>query len=224
MPWILLHQTWQIYPRSASRSIPHQLSIDALNTITPNLADLLANLIFGRSTPHQSSINALNTITPNLADLIFGRSAWQIYPRPIKHRCLEYHYTKLGRSTGRSHIWQNCLADLPPPIKHRCLEYHYTKLGRSTGRSHIWQICLADLPPHQLSIDALNTVTPNLADLPQICQQIYPPSIEHRCLEYHYTKLGRSTGKSHIWQIYPPPIEHKCLEYHYTKLGRSHIW
>ena len=32
---------------------------------------------------------------------------------------------------------------------------------------------LADLPP-QLSIDALNTITPNLADLPQICWQIYP--------------------------------------------------
>ena len=48
MPWIPLHQTWQIYP--------HQLSVDALNTITP----------------------------------------------------------KLGRATGRSHIWQICLADLPP--------------------------------------------------------------------------------------------------------------
>ena len=61
------------------------------------------------------------------------------------------------------------LADLPPSIEHRCLEYCYTKLGRST--------------PSQLSIDALNTATPNLADL--------PPSMEHRCLEYCYTKLGR---------------------------------
>ena len=39
----------------------------------------------------------------------------------IGHRCLEYHYTKLGRST--------------PSIEHRCLEYCYTKLGRCTGRS-----------------------------------------------------------------------------------------
>ena len=47
---------------------------------------------------------------------------------------------------------------------------------------------LADLHPNQLNIDALNTGTTNLADL--------PPSMEHRCLEYHYTKLGRSTDRS----------------------------
>ena len=58
---------------------------------------------------------------------------------------------------------------IDPPIKHRYLEYHYTKLGTSNGRSiyreramHIypWQ----KDPPH-LSIDALHTNTPNLADL-----------------------------------------------------------
>ena len=52
--------------RSTGRSIPHQLSIDALNTITPNLA--------GKSNPHQLSIDALNTITPNLAGRSTGRS------------------------------------------------------------------------------------------------------------------------------------------------------
>ena len=36
MPWILLHQTWQIY----WQIYPCQLSTDALNTATPNLADL----------------------------------------------------------------------------------------------------------------------------------------------------------------------------------------
>ena len=36
-----------------------------------------------------------------------------------------------------------------------------------------------------MSIDALNTGTTNLADL--------LPSMEHRCLDYWYTKLGRST-------------------------------
>ena len=57
---------------------------------------------------------------------------WQIdpIPWPIEHRCLEYCYTKLGRSTGRS----------TPPIEHRCLEYCYTKLGRSTGRSTLQSI------------------------------------------------------------------------------------
>ena len=46
---------------------------------------------------------------------------------PIEHRWLEYCYTKLGRSTGRSH----------PPIKHRCLEYTTPNVADLT----------ADLPP-----------------------------------------------------------------------------
>ena len=164
MPWVLLHQTWQIYPC--------QSSTDALSTITPNLADLLADLtpinwaempwkplhkiywqispinpaqmpwvllhqtwqIYWQISP-QSSIDALSTFTPNLADL-----------PPIKHRYLEYCYTKLGRLYWQiyppnwalipwvplHHTWQIYpLADLPPLIKHRCLENHYTKDGRS---------------------------------------------------------------------------------------------
>ena len=100
--------------------------------------------------PVNSSIDALNTATPTLAD---GP------PQSIKHRCLEYCYTKHGR-------W------IPQSIEYRCLEYCYTKLS---GR---WT-------PSQLSIGALNTTTPNLAD--------GPPSIKHRCLEYCYTKLGSWT-------------------------------
>ena len=101
---ILLHQTWQIY----WQIFPPQLSIDALNTATPNLGDPLC-----RSTLNQSSIDALNTTTPNLADLLAD------LPPSIEDRCLEYHYTKLGKSTGRS--------GPSPPIKQRCLENHYTK-------------------------------------------------------------------------------------------------
>ena len=63
---------------------------------------------------------------------------------------------------------------IPQSIDHRCLEYHYTKLGRSRRYStmHIiaWQI---DYPPVKLSIDALNTATPNLADLGFIAQCTY---------------------------------------------------
>ena len=69
--------------------------------------------------------------------------------------------------------------------------------------AQIWQICPCRSTPCQLSIDASNTVTPTLAEL--------PPINEHRCLEYCYTKPGRCT----------PSIEHRCLEYCYTKLGRS---
>ena len=132
----------------------------------------------------------------------------------------------------------------PPSIEHRCLEYHYTKLCRSTRYStmHIyaWQIYppsqlsidalntttpnMADLAdivhctymygrctPHQSSIDALNTTTPNLADLPDMAQCTYmhgrstPQSIEHRCLAYHYTKLGRSAPRQvlHMKDLLP---------------------
>ena len=92
--------------------------------------------------PLQVSIDALNTITPNLADL-----------SPIEHRCIAYHYTKLGRSTSRS----------TPPIKHRCLEYHYTKLGRSAGKS-----------TPQSSIDALHTLHQTWLIYQQISPQDLP--------------------------------------------------
>ena len=179
------------------------------------MADLLSS---------QLSIDALNPATPNLAGLtadiaqctyMDGRSTLQ----SIEHRCLEYCYTANfadlaadiaqctymdGRSTLQS-------------IEHRCLEYCYTKLGRSCSRystMHIyaWQID----PPSQSSIDALKTATPNFADLTaDIAQCTYMDgrstlqSIEHRCLEYCYTKLGRSCSRystMHIyaWQIDPP--------------------
>ena len=64
---------WQINP-------PCQLSIDALNTTTPNLADLYVYnnayiqiyiyIDIYRLTPSHSSIDAFNTATPNLAHLM----------------------------------------------------------------------------------------------------------------------------------------------------------
>ena len=143
MPWIPLHQTWQIYWQIYPT---HQSSMDALNTITPNLAaaDLYQQIItpkLGRSTPHQSSMDALNTITQNLADPLAD------LPHPsINYRCLDTITPKLGRSTPHQSsmdalntITPN-LADLPadlphPSIKHRCLEYHYTKFSSSSSRS-----------------------------------------------------------------------------------------
>ena len=118
--------------------------IGALSTVTPNLADLLAD--------------ALHSVTPHMADLP---------PWSIGHRCLEYHYTQLGRSSGRSTPCQSSIDAL------------------STITSN-----LADL-----LADALSTVTPNMADL---------PPIEHRCLEDDYTKLGRSPSHWSIdhWMLY----------------------
>ena len=111
---------WQIYPPVLTSS--GQEWQFHIATVTAHI---------GRSPP-QSGIDALSTITPNLADL----------PPSIEHRCLEYCYTKLGRSA-------------PQSIEHRCLECCYTKLGRSTGRFY----------PCQSSIDTLSTIRPNLADL-----------------------------------------------------------
>ena len=153
---------------------------------------------------------------------------WQIYiyieqcrythdrltPWPIKHRYLGYHYTKLGTSIYIEQCIYTHSRLTPQPIKNRCLEYHYTKLGTSHGRTmHIypWQM---NPSPSKSSIDALNTTTSNLADLSLYIEQgIYthgrlPPwPIEHRCLEYCYTKLGISIyiEQMHIylWQINP---------------------
>ena len=137
--------------------------------------------------PHpllQVSIDLWKTITPH-SSFIYSTMhiyPWQNYsPTPsIEHRCLEYHYIKLGRSTSRSaplnwalmswiplhQTWHIYWQIYPQSIEHRSLEYHYTKLGRSTGRST-------------------------------------PQSIEHRCLEYHYTKLSRSTPENfYIWKTF----------------------
>ena len=72
---------------------PGECRMDALNTTTPNLAD---EPTLADGPPRQSRIDALNTTTSNLPDeptLANGP------PKRIENRCLEYHYTKLGRWT-----------------------------------------------------------------------------------------------------------------------------
>ena len=132
---------------------------------------------------------------------------------------------------------------------HRSLQNHYTKYVSYIARCTYTHGRLTPTPS-QLSIDALTTATPNLADLADIAQCTYmhgkwnPQAIEHRCLEYHYTKLGTSHGRSIYIYIYiyiykyiyiyieqgtysygrlttPPPIKHRCLENCYTTLGTS---
>ena len=81
---------------------------------------------------------------------------------------------------------------------------------------------MVDGPPIQLSIDALNTTTPNLADLyiennAYIPMPEYPQSLKHRSFEYHYTKLGTFNGRTmhiYLWHKDPQSIKHRCLEYH----------
>ena len=91
-------------------------------------------------------MDALNTATPNLADL---------------EDIAQCRYLP-GRLTPSLQL-----------INNRCLEYCYTKLGRSrrysTMQIYAWQID----PPSQLSMDALNTATPNMADLEDIAYCTY---------------------------------------------------
>ena len=132
------------------------------------------------------------------------------------HRYLEYCYTKLGKSTGidlwktitpnKFHIYiAQCtythgrLSPPPPPIQHRSLENHYTKYVSYIAQCRFNH---GRLTPLKSCIDALNTATPTLGDL--LTDLPITQSIKHRCLEYHYTKLSRSTG-------------HRSLENHYTK-------
>ena len=117
----------------------------------------------------------------------------------------------------------------PPSIEHRCLEYCYTKLGRSIYMEQCTYTHGRLTPTLQLSIDALNTTTPNfahiMADLYIYIEQctythgrLTPQSVEHRCLEYCYTKKV-----SHIAQCKynkgrcTPPVDHRCMKYCYTK-------
>ena len=68
--------------------VPPQMSIDALNTATPYLADLYiyrqCTYTYGRCTPPKLSIDALNTTTPYLADLYkyidMHIYLWQMHP------------------------------------------------------------------------------------------------------------------------------------------------
>ena len=120
-----------------------------------------------RLTPSHLSIDALNTTTPILVHLMaeqctYTHGRWS--PHAIKHRCLEYHYTKLGTSNGRTmhiYLWQMD----PQSIKHRSLEYCYTKCGRCINIYRTIYTHGRLIPSSQVSIDPWNTSTPNLAHL-----------------------------------------------------------
>ena len=88
-------------------------------------------------------IYALNTSTQNLADELTLADG---LPQVIKNRCLEYHYTKLGRWTYFGQWTLQVIAN-------KCLEYCYTKLVRWTyiGRYPVVWIWKDDLPPWRTS-------------------------------------------------------------------------
>ena len=123
-----------------------------------------------------------------------------MYPPPIYHRCIEYHYTKevahitactytkapssnwpyisgiplyhISSTYSRMHIYKGP----PPPIDHRCMEYHYT-----TEVSHI-------------------------AECTSLHGTCTPPPFDYRSMEYHYTKWVWHRG---IW--WPRGVLHKVI-------------
>ena len=198
---------------------PRELRIDALNTATPNLADRpsLANEpsntraemtciplhktwqmnLLWLMVPQYQSRDDLHTTTQNLADeptLANGP--------PITRA--EMTCIPLNKTWQMNLFWPMD----PPGIEHRCLEYCYTKLGRQTYFS--WW------PPRELRIDALNTATPNLADRPSLANEPSNTRAEMTCIPLHKT-----WQMNLFWPMDPPGIEHRCLEYCYTKLGRQ---
>ena len=105
----------------------------------------------------------------------------QMYPSPIDHTCMEYHYTK-----EVSHIAKCTYTKAPScnwpyiygiPI-HR-ISFTYSRmhiyLGRCTPSN--WHY-IYGIPPHHISFTYSR-------------MHIYPgspPLIDHTCMEYHYTK------------------------------------
>ena len=157
---------------------------------------------------------------------------WPMDPHPSwvpEKRCLEYHYTKFGRQTYFGQ-WT------PPVPEQRSLEYHNTKLGRwisfgqwpsqvpeqwwltyhytKVGQWTYFGQCLPGTRSEMTCIQIYKTWQMNLL----WPMDPYPSWVpEKRCLEYHYTKLGRQTYFG-WWTTQVP--EQWWLAYHYTKLGR----
>ena len=199
---------------------PSQSAIDALNTITLHIALL-----------SQSSTDAQHTATLTARSRtmhIYGR---QMAPQSIKHRCLAYCYTHC-QIQDNAYLQK---ADGPPS---------------QSAIDALNTITLHVTLPSQLSTDALHITTPTARSrtMPIYRSQIDPQSIEHMCIEYHYTKYIRiakchaaqilqsqlstdalhtttTTARSRTMPIYrsqidPLSIEHMCIEYHYTKYIR----
>ena len=117
------------------------------------------------------------------------------------------------------------MADWPHPSSNWAYIYA-TPL--TPNKFHIYEntyiyILKADGPPLQSTIAACKTITPNkfhTQENPHVyCRQMGPHSIDHSCMQNHYT-----TQVWHIGQCTcipkadgPPPVEHRCLENHYIK-------
>ena len=103
-------------------------------------------------------------LPPQYLHLMVKNDNWQIYP----YICWQIYppvMTSSGQEWQLADLLLDLPADLPRPVMTSSVQewqFHIAtvtaSIGRSTGRS----------TPHQLSTDALSTITPHLADLPHV--------------------------------------------------------
>ena len=189
--------------------------------------------------PSQWGIDSLNTATPNLAHLP--------YPQPFKHRCLEYCYTKLGRSTGIN-LWKTITPNkfhiyiaqctyahgrLTHPLLQSTIDVWKTitpnKFHKYIAQCTYTHVRLTPPPVLQLTIDLWETITPDKFHI-YSTMHIYPWQIHPTSLLQLSIDLRKTITPNmfHIWhnayiligRLTPPPpaIVHRSLENHYTKL------
>ena len=106
-------------------------------------------------------------------------------PPPIDHRFLENHYTKevsyIAECTHTQDRWTSHQSIIDACNTTTSDKFHIEK------NAHIPK---ADGPPHQSIIDACNTTTLDRFHMEKnvhIPKADRPPSIDHRCMQHHYT-------------------------------------
>ena len=119
---------------------------------------------------------------------------WQMDPPVPRQRCLEH--------SSIHHFW-----DTPQ---------HFLKTHFSLESGFLSFLELQKSPQYQ-SRDALNTSTHNMADEPTLADGPPPPSTR---AEMPGIPVHKKWQMNPIFSQWTPSTRQRCLEYHYTKLGR----
>ena len=165
MPWILLHQTWQmnlLWLMNLLSTRAEMTCIPLHQTWQMNLLWLNKWQRFESSSIHhfwdtpQHFLKMHFCLESGFLSLLELQKSLLV-SRVIENWCIEYCYTKLGRWTYYG--WWT-----PPVPEQRWLAYHYTKPGR-------WTYFGQWTSPQYESRDDLHTTTQNLADEPNLANE-----------------------------------------------------
>ena len=196
MPCIPVHQTWQInlcWLIEPPGTRAEMICLPLHKTWQMTILWLMA--------PGYHSRDALNTNKKKIGRWPNGPRAPSSVP---EQRCLEYHYTNLGRQMYFG-WWTTQVPE------QRWLAYHLTKLGRWTyfGQRTPSPLGTREGMPWIPIYETFQTKPTLPNGNPKIQEQ--------RWLAYYYTKLGRWT---YFDQWNPQIQEQRWLAYYYTKLVR----